>query len=324
VLSRLLTRKEQFAILALAGAIALGGVVMLLQQKRQGGVAMTGGDAVLSAPAGPLTTERAPATSKLAALPSSPSRLAPESTPPGLPAQDAVSTFARKGEAPSVPPSEAPPTSGEDISEATSVEEVAPPPLPPPPEKIYVTILGAVRRTGQYSLSEGARISELITRAGGLLDHADISSLNLSAKLIDGTTLTIPEGAVATLDEGKLTVRGVASRVVWNPPQYARDYRAPAREPVASAASTEMVAHGGDLAEDNRPSPATTRGSGLVNLNTATQAELETLPGIGPALAQRIIEYRTAIPFASVEDLDQVSGFGPKRMESLRPLVTVN
>jgi competence protein ComEA len=61
---------------------------------------------------------------------------------------------------------------------------------------------------------------------------------------------------------------------------------------------------------------------GLLNVNTATQAELELLPGIGPALASRIVEYRTAKgPFRSMSDLDAVSGIGPKMLEKLKPLV---
>lgn len=57
-----------------------------------------------------------------------------------------------------------------------------------------------------------------------------------------------------------------------------------------------------------------------VNLNTASQAEIESLPGIGPALAQRIVEGR---PYSSLEDLDRVKGIGPKLLERLRPLVTL-
>jgi competence protein ComEA len=65
-------------------------------------------------------------------------------------------------------------------------------------------------------------------------------------------------------------------------------------------------------------------GSGPVNINTATLEELETLPGIGPAIGQRILDYRTAHgPFRSVDDLLNVSGIGEKRLADLRPNITV-
>jgi comEA protein len=61
----------------------------------------------------------------------------------------------------------------------------------------------------------------------------------------------------------------------------------------------------------------------LVNVNTATQSELELLPGIGAAYAKRIIEYRaTHAPFKRIEDLDPIKGIGPRTIERLRPLVT--
>lgn len=60
----------------------------------------------------------------------------------------------------------------------------------------------------------------------------------------------------------------------------------------------------------------------LVNINTASAAELELLPGIGPALAQRILDYRTAHgPFRSLADLDRVKGIGPRTLERLRPKI---
>lgn len=71
-----------------------------------------------------------------------------------------------------------------------------------------------------------------------------------------------------------------------------------------------------------RVAPPTTH---HVNLNTATQAELELLPGIGPAMAKRILEYRaTHGKFTSVDQLDSVKGIGTKTMAKLRPLVSVD
>jgi competence ComEA-like helix-hairpin-helix protein len=60
-------------------------------------------------------------------------------------------------------------------------------------------------------------------------------------------------------------------------------------------------------------------GTGRINVNTASQAELEALPGIGPVIGRRIVEGR---PYRSVEDLDRVKGIGSKRLEEIRPLVT--
>lgn len=61
-----------------------------------------------------------------------------------------------------------------------------------------------------------------------------------------------------------------------------------------------------------------------VNINTATAQELDTLPGIGPAKAQAIVEYRTQHgPFKSVDELDKVKGFGPALLEKIKPEITV-
>jgi competence protein ComEA len=62
----------------------------------------------------------------------------------------------------------------------------------------------------------------------------------------------------------------------------------------------------------------------LLNINTATQAELETLPRIGPSTAQAIIEYRDANgPFVTIDDLVEVPGIGPATLENLRELISV-
>ena len=62
---------------------------------------------------------------------------------------------------------------------------------------------------------------------------------------------------------------------------------------------------------------------GLIDINHATQSELEELPGIGPALAGRIIEYRESTPFAKIEDIQNVRGIGDKLFEGMKEQITV-
>ena len=70
-----------------------------------------------------------------------------------------------------------------------------------------------------------------------------------------------------------------------------------------------------------RPEPNARPGGRRINVNTATVAELEALPGVGPAIARRIAEGR---PYRSVNDLERVRGIGPKRLEEIRALVTAD
>jgi len=80
----------------------------------------------------------------------------------------------------------------------------------------------------------------------------------------------------------------------------------------------------GATASGGAPGPTGTGGTPLVNINTAAESELETLNGVGPVLANAIVQYRTQHgPFHTVDDLDDVSGIGPATLEQLRPFVTV-
>lgn len=155
--------------------------------------------------------------------------------------------------------------------------------------RIWVQVTGAVRRPGVYQMSADARAFQAIMEAGGFVDEADQQAVALAAQLSDGCRIDVPHAGDSAPGE--------------------------VRKPVLSSAGITQdqagTASGGS-------GPAT----GLVNLNSATVEELDTLPGIGPSLAQRIISYREAHgPFTSVDQLSEVSGIGPARLEQLRPLV---
>ncbi len=154
-------------------------------------------------------------------------------------------------------------------------------------EAIVVHVAGAVARPGVYSLPAVSRAIDAVNAAGGVTGAADGNAVNLARSLQDGERLYIP-----TREETR--VQGQA----W--PTGAPGAEAGAAGSVASALRWPL------------------------NLNTATAAELDTLPGIGPTLAARIILYRSQNgPFAAPEELMNVSGIGQKKYEELAGLVTV-
>ncbi|MDQ1468080.1 MAG: competence protein ComEA [Actinomycetota bacterium] len=151
-----------------------------------------------------------------------------------------------------------------------------------------VDVVGAVRQPGVVSLPGTARVVDAVTAAGGALPNADLDRINLAAHLVDGMRIAVPR-------------RGVAS-----------DPAGPSADPGGAAAA-------GGAATGEAPTPAAP-----LDLNTATQAQLEELPGIGPTLAQAIIQEREREGgFHSVDDLRRVSGIGDARFARLRPLVTL-
>jgi competence protein ComEA len=141
---------------------------------------------------------------------------------------------------------------------------------------LIVDVAGAVRKPGVFEFAPGDRVIDAVERAGGALDKADLTLLNLAAPLTDGQQILVPKKGAAP----------------------------PVGSPVTGGVP------GGPTA--------------LVNINTADEATLETLNGVGPVLAAAIIQYRTEHgPFASIDQLDEVSGIGPATLEDLRSQVTV-
>jgi competence protein ComEA len=158
---------------------------------------------------------------------------------------------------------------------------------PTPGESLYVHVAGAVRRSGLFKMRVGSRIADAVARAGPK-PGADLDALNLAEALVDGAKIDVPSKREApALAAPGLTGSGATS-------------------PVASTPG------------------ATSTAPAVIDVNSADQVALETIPGVGPVTALAIIDYRTQNgPFASVEELLEVSGIGPATLESIRPYVTV-
>ena len=282
MLSRLMTRKEQLVLLSFAGAILVGAAALWY---RQSGAEEGNPPASIVAAAATLPPAPAPDPQKQ-----------PRAALEPVPAPDSL---------PSTPPPLAAPT---------PLQRPPEPELPRAPEMIGVSAAGEVIRPDVYMLPEGARVRDLLAKAGGATDRADLSDINLAARLMDGSTLTIP----ARRRPGVRTVPAV----YVNPPHYTISGWQPAPEP-APAETPPPAVEDGAAADVPADAPGAQGKTGLMDLNSANQDELETLPGIGPKLAAEIIAYRSRTPFASVDDLTNVSGIGPKKLEGVRSLVTV-
>lgn len=152
---------------------------------------------------------------------------------------------------------------------------------------IYVQVAGAVRAPGVYRVPADARVFQAVLEAGGFTDEADQQAVPLASLLSDGCRLYVPH-------RGE-TISGA----------------------LLSGGTPGGGASGGSAG-------AATSATGPVSINSATVDQLDDLPGIGPALAQRILAYREAHgPFTAIDQLGDVSGIGPAKLEQLRPLLTL-
>lgn len=163
---------------------------------------------------------------------------------------------------------------------------VAPTPEPTTgPLRVYVS--GAVLNPAVYTLPPGSIIDDAVRAAGGFAADADPVAVNLAQALVDGMQIYIP-----TLAEA------VEAPPVISAPQ-----------PTAAPGANRM---GGITI------------GGLININLATQADLEMLPGIGPTTAEKIIAHREANgPFATIEAIMDVPGIGEGKFDAIKELITV-
>jgi len=169
-----------------------------------------------------------------------------------------------------------------------------PTPLPEPtatPGPIRVFVSGQVAAPAVYELPPASIVQQALEAAGGFTSAANTAVVNLAQTLVDGAHVYVPaEGEEAA---APLTVVNQPSTAVESSPG----------ESAAAAAGAS---------------------GGLININTATLEQLDTLPGVGPAIAQRIIDHRDANgPFTAIEAVMDVSGIGESRFEQMKELITV-
>ncbi|MFO1443390.1 helix-hairpin-helix domain-containing protein [Bacillus sp. Bva_UNVM-123] len=146
-------------------------------------------------------------------------------------------------------------------------------------EIIIVDVKGAVLNPGVYEAAANDRVIDMITKAGGLNEHADESRINFAIRVEDEMVIYVPIIGEEGADGSDFVFEGTASKG---------------------------------------------KNDGKVNLNTANETELQTLPGIGPAKAAMIIEYREKNgPFKAIEDLKLISGIGDKTFEKLQSSIKV-
>ena len=174
------------------------------------------------------------------------------------------------------------------ISEANNIEDSK-------ISKIKIYITGEVQRPGIYEIEEESRIDDAINAAGGLTEKANIKDINLAYKVEDGMKIYIPSNDEKVNEKTDKTLEYVES--------------GKAKTPVAATSDKEIQQ---------------SSVSAKININTATQSELERLPGVGEAIAKRILEYRKSKGrFEKIEDIKNVKGIGDSKFNKLKDKIVV-
>lgn len=168
--------------------------------------------------------------------------------------------------------------------------------------KIVIYIIGEVKQEGVYELDEDSRISDAIEKAGGTKENADLSQINLAYKIEDGMRIYIPKKGELVQDKEKI------------------EYKT---QEIVTGKSTDIT-NTTSVNTNLSTNKKSKRDIEKINLNKATQTELETLPGIGPSTAEKIIAYRKENGnFKNIEDIMNVNGIGESKYNKIKDLISV-
>lgn len=181
---------------------------------------------------------------------------------------------------------------------------------------IYIHIMGEVKNPGVVIAKEGDRIKDIIEKAGGTTEKADLKNINLAYKVEDGQKINIPnidenknENVLQEKDDEK-------NKSTTNNTNNTNDKNAKNVNHITKSSGTNVIVDGNNNDDESK--------SSKVNINTATQTELETLNGIGPSTASKIIKYRNEKgKFKKIEDIKNVSGIGEAKFKKIEADIVV-
>jgi competence protein ComEA len=173
-------------------------------------------------------------------------------------------------------------------------------------QQVAVYVCGAVRKPGVYTLASGTRVVDAIAQAGGVTPKGDLEQLNLAAQLTDAMKIDVPiNGQVNPSLSDSSVAAGYSGAAGYSRPSTAPGVRAGRHR--SSRAGAQKLQPGQTL-----------------DINTASETQLQQIPGIGPGLARRIVDYRAANgPFQTADDLQNVSGVGPSKFAKMEPFIRV-